>query len=96
MARWYEPPTTGKMTWGPGGFRSTACFVVLGATGAADKGVCPKDGDARLATAVGYTHGPPAGPENLAASLVPGGVALTWTVWDKVTDRASGINTVYG
>ena len=30
-------------------------------------------------TAVGYTHGAPAMPENLTASLVPGGVALTWT-----------------
>ncbi len=30
-------------------------------------------------TAVGYTHGPFPAPENLAASLIPTGVALTWT-----------------
>ena len=35
--------------------------------------------NSNLATAVGYTHGAPAMPENLTASLVPGGVALTWT-----------------
>ena len=33
----------------------------------------------KLATSVGYTHGPPAAPEDLTASMVPGGVALTWT-----------------
>ena len=28
---------------------------------------------------MGYTHGPFPAPENLAASLIPTGVALTWT-----------------
>ena len=55
-----------------------ACFMPLGTTGAA-KGVCPS-GQLESGTAVGYTHGPPAAPENLAASMVPGGVALTWKV----------------
>ena len=30
-------------------------------------------------TAVGYTHGQFPAPKNLAASLIPTGVALTWT-----------------
>ena len=53
-----------------------ACFMPLGTTGAAE-GVCPM-GQLESGTAVGYTHGAPAAPENLTASLVPGGVALTW------------------
>ena len=57
-----------------------ACFVELpDATGSGmTKDVCP-DASLEAGTAVGYTHGPPAAPKNLTASLVPGGVALTWT-----------------
>ena len=57
-----------------------ACFEDLpDATGSGDtKDVCPDD-SLEAGTAVGYTHGAPAMPENLTASLVPGGVALTWT-----------------
>ena len=57
-----------------------ACFEDLpDATGSGDtKDVCPT-GSLEAGTAVGYTHGAPAAPENLTASLVPGGVALTWT-----------------
>ena len=53
-----------------------ACFEPLG-TGD-DKGVCP-DGELESGTAVGYTHGAFPAPENLVASTVPTGVALTWT-----------------
>ena len=57
-----------------------ACFVELpDATGSGmTKDVCPAN-SLEAGTAVGYTHGAPAMPENLTASLVPGGVALTWT-----------------
>ena len=48
-----------------------------------EDGVCPA-GDLVSGDSVGYTHGPPEAPKNLTASLVPGGVALTWTpVLDK-------------
>ena len=57
-----------------------ACFVELpNATGSGmTKDVCPPN-SLEAGTAVGYTHGAPEMPENLTASLVPGGVALTWT-----------------
>ena len=54
-----------------------ACFMPLGTTGAS-KGVCPR-GELESGASKGYTHGPPTAPENLTASMVPGGVALTWT-----------------
>ena len=43
------------------------------------KDVCPA-ADLVAGDSMGYTHGPPAAPKNLTASMVPGGVALTWTV----------------
>ena len=46
---------------------------------AAPDDVCPA-ADLAAGDSVGYTHGPPAAPKNLTASMVPGGVALTWTV----------------
>ena len=54
-------------------FQVDACFtpVVKGAA-------CPA-ASLEKGTAVGYTHGPFPAPENLAASLIPTGVALTWT-----------------
>ena len=54
-----------------------ACFMPLGTTGAT-KGVCPR-GELESGTSVGYTHGAWEAPEALTASMVPGGVALTWT-----------------
>ena len=50
-----------------------ACFMAFDADNA-----CPS-ASLETGTAVGYTHGAPSAPENLTASLVPGGVALTWT-----------------
>ena len=50
-----------------------ACFVDL-----PDSGVCPA-ASLEEGTGVGYTHGPFPAPESLAASLIPTGVALTWT-----------------
>ena len=59
-----------------------ACFEDWGEGSGDDDTVdledCPK-GDRENGTAVGYTHGPWSAPENLTASMVPGGVALTWT-----------------
>ena len=57
-----------------------------------DKGTCKPSSKIEAGDAVGYTHGPPAAPTNLAANAVPTGVALTWT--DMTSDRAiSGMNT---
>ena len=54
-------------------FQVDACFTMVDE----DK-ACPA---ASLVegTAVGYTHGPFPAPKNIAASLIPTGVALTWT-----------------
>ena len=49
-----------------------ACYGVV------EDNVCPADA-LESGDSVGYTHGPLAAPKNLTASLVPGGVALTWT-----------------
>ena len=48
-------------------------------------GACPS-GKSVAGTPVGYTHGAPAAPANLAVNAVPGGVALTWK--DMASDRA--------
>ena len=57
---------------------------VAGCYAALDEDVCPADDLDSGGDSVGYTHGPPAAPKNLTPSLVPGGVALTWTpVLDK-------------
>ena len=50
-----------------------ACFVDL-----PDSGTCPAE-SLEKGAAVGYTHGAFQAPENLAASPIPTGVALTWT-----------------
>ena len=64
-------------------FQVSACAGELAP--ATDKGTC-KSSDTEAGDAVGYTHGPPAAPTNLAANAVPTGVALTWT--DMKSDRA--------
>ena len=52
-----------------------ACFMALGG---ADNDECP-EGELEEGASVGYTHGAPKAPENLAASLIPDGVYLSWT-----------------
>ena len=63
-------------------FQVDACFSDWGegatGDGESDLTACPDD-DRENGTAVGYTHGPFPAPKNLAASLIPTGVALTWT-----------------
>ena len=54
-----------------------ACLVAIPDMGD-KKNVCPST-SLESGTSKGYTHGPPTAPENFAASIVPGGVALTWT-----------------
>ena len=54
-------------------FQVDACFAVV-----EEGDACPS-ASLEKGTAVGYTHGPFPAPENLAASLIPTGVALTWT-----------------
>ena len=63
-------------TLGPGGCRWTPALKIFHDDGA---DVCPAGLSLETGTAVGYTHGPFPAPENLAASLIPTGVALTWT-----------------
>ena len=53
-----------------------ACYVDLPD---APADVCDAD-ELAAGDSVGYTHGPPPEPKDLTASMVPGGVALTWTV----------------
>ena len=65
-------------------FQVSACTVPLDAE--TDKGICKPSSNIEAGAAVGYTHGPPAAPTNLAANAVPTGVALTWT--DMTSDRA--------
>ena len=64
-------------------FQVSACTAEL--TPDTVAGTCPS-GKSEAGDAVGYTHGPPAAPTNLAANAVPTGVALTWT--DMKSDRA--------
>ena len=64
-------------------FQVSACTKALAP--ATDKGIC-KPSDTEAGDAVGYTHGPPAAPTNLAANAVPSGVALTWK--NMASDRA--------
>ena len=52
---------------------------VAGCYGTFVEEACPEDDLGESGDSVGYTHGPPAAPMNLTPSLVPGGVALTWT-----------------
>ena len=54
-------------------FQVDACFAVV-----EEGDACPA-ASLEEGTAVGYTHGPFSAPENLAASPIPTGVALTWT-----------------
>ena len=54
-------------------FQVDACFAEVN-----EGDACPS-ASLEKGTAVGYTHGPFPAPENLAASLIPTGVALTWT-----------------
>ena len=65
-------------------FQVSACTVALDPE--TDKGTCKPSSKIEAGDAVGYTHGPPAAPTNLAANAVPTGVALTWT--DMTSDRA--------
>ena len=53
-------------------FQVDACFAVV-----EEGDACPS-ASLEEGTAVGYTHGPFPAPKNLAASLIPTGVALTW------------------
>ena len=66
-------------------FQVAACFAALEPEDMTKAGTCPS-GKSDAGTAVGYTHGAPAAPENFAANAVPGGVALTWK--DMTSDRA--------
>ena len=54
-------------------FQVDACFAAV-----EEGDACPS-ASLEKGTAVGYTHGPFPAPDNLAASLIPTGVALTWT-----------------
>ena len=65
-------------------FQVSACTVALEPDTV--KGICKLSSNTEAGDAVGYTHGPPAAPMNLAANAVPTGVALTWT--DMKSDRA--------
>ena len=64
-------------------FQVSACLDELAPATAVGK--CPT-GESEAGTSVGYTHGAPPAPTNLAANAVPTGVALTWT--DLTSDRA--------
>ena len=65
-------------------FQVSACVVALDPATAA--GTCKPATNLEAGTGVGYTHGAPPAPTNLAANAVPTGVALTWT--DMTSDRA--------
>ena len=49
-------------------------------------GVCAGTGMAEAGAAKTYLHGAPMKPANLDASMVPGGVALTWMTQDRDAD----------
>ena len=68
--RWLNYDRNDQGTWW---FQVDACFKDV-----MEDAACPS-ADLVKGTAVGYTHGPFPAPENLAASLIPTGVALTWT-----------------
>ena len=83
-----KPSGTKEVVYVPSGMTATLdqsdegtwWIQVAGCYGTLDEdGVCEADDLDSGGDSVGYTHGPPAAPKNLTASLVPGGVALTWT-----------------